>query len=423
MPKQWIQDFNNLAVSPERINALKVMQAGLDAIDTEATLKNQVRLEGSVLFIDGLNYNLEDYNKLYVLAFGKGSAKAAEVFEQIVGDKISDGVVISIREAQTKKIRAFLGTHPKPSMQNVNAAKEMEKLIKGVTEKDLVICLITGGGSALLCWDEKECELGKQLYDNYLKAGEDIVGLNTVRKHISHVKGGGLAQMLYPATVVGIIFSDVSGGRNDLVTSGPTYFDESTISDAKAIIDKYNLGQYELLETPKDKKYFEKVRNVVLVSNVTALEHMKKTAESLGVEAEIVSSQIYSTVPDTIKSFKAALKAGKMVLGGGEVKFVVKKSGGKGGRNMYFTMNALKELGEKEIVVSVDSDGLDNGDCAGVIIDNTTQVRLKESGLSLDQAIEDYNGYDLFGRLGRELIFTGPTQSNVSDLIIWYKYS
>ncbi len=377
MPKPWIHNWQNVATTGPRESILKILQAGIDAIDTEQVLKKSMQLHAKALHINDKIFHLQDFEAVYVLGFGKASAKAAEITESILGDVITDGIVISNVPASTKRIRSFVGTHPIPSEPNVVAAKAMSELITKVTEKDLVICLVSGGGSSLLCWDTEELRQGKQLYENYLKTGEDIVSLNTVRKHLSHAKGGGLAKMLYPATVLGLIFSDIAGGRDDLVDSGPTFFDGTTIDDAKRIVDKYDLGNYTFIETPKDEHIFEKVTNITLVSNSMGLRAMQLYAEDLGLHAHVLSSELYFSPEETMEKFLAAAKPGWVILGGGEVKLKITKSGGKGGRSMNLCMHALHYITEKDTFASIDSDGLDNSDCAGSIVDNSTKQRIQ----------------------------------------------
>ena len=154
-----------------------------------------------------------------------------------------------------ERLQTFQGTHPLPSAENVRASGKIVQLAKQMTENDLVLVIVSGGGSALMCWPQSECEQGRRLYQNFLRAGGSIVELNTVRRHLSALKGGGLAAMLYPATVVGLIFSDVPGDNPQAVASGPTYRDETTVEDARRILGKYGLGGYALRDTRIDAKY------------------------------------------------------------------------------------------------------------------------------------------------------------------------
>lgn len=417
----WIQNRKDLEITPERKLVLDIAEAGLDAINTESVVKNSLSLSGTELSINGNVFELSDYQNLYILGFGKASAEAAEALEAVLGEKISDGIVISLHKSNCTRIQTFEGTHPLPSKTNVEVAERMAHLIKKITEHDLVITLISGGGSALLCWTNEECEQGIKLYNNYLKTGDDIKALNTIRKHISPAKGGGLAKMLYPATVISLIFSDVAGNNDHLVNSGPTFYDESTVADAKAIIEKYELGDYALTETPKDKKYFEKVTNITLVSNQTALNAMKRAAESLGKTATIISSELLNPAHETIELFLQEAKPGTILLAGSEIKLLVTKSGGKGGRNTYLATYALQKLHETDTFAAIASDGLDNSDCAGALVDKHTNIAIEHEKISLSDYLENFDGYTLFEKTGHELVYTGATKANVSDYLIFYR--
>ncbi len=421
MSNRWIQNYNQLAITEERQKVLEIVNAGFDAISTEKVMRSQVRLQGNILFIQDRHFDLNQYNRVLVLGFGKASAKAAVSLERILGEKITAGIVISIKQAPTKTIQTFVGTHPLPSLQNVEVAEKMAEMVKDISEKDLVINLISGGGSALLCWNQEECNQGVRLYNAFLKAEGDIKDLNTVRKHLSPVKGGGLAKLLYPATVISLIFSDVAGDSYNFVDSGPTYLDSSTIADAKAVIERYDLGKYDLIETPKEPKYFEKVYNIPIVSNVIALDAMAKTASWFGLKPRIVSAELFETADGTLKKLLDALEPGSVVLAGSEIKIVVDKPDGKGGRNSYTGMKAFNYVTTNDTLACMASDGLDNSDSAGVILDAETISRARTMDIAVQEYLERFDGYTFFEKLGHELVFTGPTESNVSDFLVWYR--
>ena len=420
MPKSYITNREQIEITPERKLVLDVAEAGLNAIDTDTVIREFVKLDGNALTVKDQTFDLSKYKRVLVLGFGKASGKAAATLDAILGDRITDGVVISLKKTECNHIKTFVGTHPLPSLENLQVAEQMAELIKNVSADDLVICLVSGGGSALLTWTKEECDQGIKLYNNFLKTGEEIKILNTVRKHISQVKGGGLAKMLYPATVIGLIFSDVCGHHTNFVDSGPTFKDESTIADAQAIIDKYRLGKFELNETPKEDKYFANVHNITLVSNVTALHAMKDAAEKLGHPAVIISSELYNPPHETMRIMLDAAQAGTVVLGGSEIKLTVTKSGGRGGRNTYLATFALLHLTHQDTFAAVASDGLDNSDCAGAIVDASTK-QAAQNKIQITDYLENYDGYSLFEKTGHELIFTGPTEANVSDYLILYR--
>ncbi len=423
-----IENLKEIAITPEREKVLSIIQAGINAIDTEAVLRKQVTLENNILTIKGRQFDLNDYRHVYVLGFGKASSKAAEVIDSILGDVIDEGVVVSIRAATCRHIEVIAGTHPLPSPTNVAATKKIIALAERAKEDDLVICLVSGGGSALLCGDDEECEQGIRLYNEYLKTDGEIIELNTVRKHISILKGGGLAKLVYPATLVSLVFSDIAGDTCDFITSGPTYKDTTTIEDAQKIIDKYCLGKFSLIETPKSDDFFKKVSNIVVISNLDALEGMNTQAQLLGLRSKIVSSSVYTSAPEAIAMLQEACSPGEVVFAGGEVRielteeadihFGNEKNTQAGGRCNYLGLNMVSKIRDDETFCAFASDGVDNSDSAGVIVDSTTRSRAEKMGLDIPKYLQHFAGYSFFNKLGQEQIFTGPTESNVADLMV-----
>ena len=418
-----IKNYEQLATDTYRRDALDIAEAGLEAICTESIINNSIKIDGEYLHINDEIFKLSDYRSVKVIGFGKASSKAARALEKILGSRITAGIVIDKEPNTCETIKVYRGTHPRPSLENFSVAKDIIALAENPDEKDLFIVVVSGGGSALLCWPEAECLRGQELYDAFLKSGETIKELNTVRKHISLVKGGGLAKILFPATVIGLIFSDIPGEYYDQVASGPTFIDASTKKEAEEIVESLNmaaletLGKLELFETPKEKKYFEKVHNFVLVSNHTALEAMASKAQELGYESKILDAENYESADETISKLKINHKSKSVILMGGEIRLKIDKLGGSGGRNSYLTSKAINKL-ENSVLISLASDGTDNGESAGAIVDNTTLVRAQSLGIDFDDHIQRYDTYDLFEKL-KGTIYTGPTGANVSDLIIY----
>ena len=255
----WVKNYDELAITPNRKLALEIMNAGLDSINTEKVIGSSVRLDGNILRIQEQEFDLAQFKKIKVVGFGKSSCSAGRALEKILGERINQGAIVGLEKIDLKYIETFAGTHPRPSEKNIEAGNKIYEIIKDSTEDDLIIVLVSGGGSALLCYPESEYIQGAKLYDAFLKTGGTISEMNTIRKHLSLFKGGGLAKIAYPATVVGLIFSDVPGDVYVNVASGPTYKDETTIAGAQKSITENNLGEFVLNETPKDDKYFENV--------------------------------------------------------------------------------------------------------------------------------------------------------------------
>lgn len=423
METRWIKNFDDLATTVNRKIALEIAEAGFEAISTEAVIKNKIKLENNVLFVGEESFDLTKFKKIKVIGFGKSSCEAALALENILESRITEGAVIGLEKVLTKHIETFAGTHPRPSEANIEAGKKIYEIVKDSSEEDLIIVLVSGGGSALLCFPESEYKEGVKLYDAFLKSGKTITEINTVRKHLSLLKGGGLAKIAYPATVVGLIFSDVPGDVFEDVASGPTYKDTTTIEDAKKIIAENNFGKFDLMETPKEEKYFEKVHNFVLVSNKTAVEAMAKKAEEFKLEVNIVSTNLYDEVDGALKKIFSSKKDNTVVLAAGEPRIVVPKDGGKGGRNLHMGLTAIKnkliakENLEDSVFISFASDGMDNSDVAGAVVDKNTIEKAEKISLDANDYLDRFDSYNFFQKTG-DLIITGPTGANVSDLMI-----
>ncbi|MFZ3011894.1 MAG: DUF4147 domain-containing protein [Minisyncoccia bacterium] len=423
MRKSLIKNFDELATTSNRETALQIMEAGVRAINTEEVISKSISLEGDILDIQGEVFDLSLFEKIKVVGFGKSSPEAALALEKILGSRINTGAVVGLSEVDCKYIEIFIGTHPKPSKENVIAGEKIFEVVKNSSEKDLIIVLVSGGGSALLCSGEDEYLQGSKLYDAFLGAGKTITEINTVRKHLSSFKGGGLAKIAYPATVVGLIFSDVPGDVFKDVASGPTYKDETTIEDAKGIIVENDLGNFNLIETPKEDKYFEKVYNFVLVSNKIAVEAMAKKAKELNLKINIISTDLYDGVDNALKKIfykKDDTEKEFVNLAAGEPSVKVPKGGGQGGRNLHMGLSVIEEkyIDENSVFVSFASDGMDNSDAAGAVVDVGTIKKAEELGLDVKDYLSRFDSYNFFQKTG-DLIITGKTGANVSDLMIF----
>lgn len=417
--KSYIKNFNELASTGNRKSALLIAEAGLAAINTQEIIFRSISLQNNVLSIMGESFDLSKFKKIKVVGFGKASCDAAAALEKILGSKIEKGAVVGLHKISLNHIEVFAGTHPRPSQINVDAGEKIYQIIKDGSEEDLIIALVSGGGSALLCYSKNECEQSVALYEEFLKGGGTIEEINTIRKHLSILKGGGLAKIAYPATVIGLIFSDIPGGNFSEVASGPTYKDESTVANAEKVINKYNLEKFHLLETPKEDKYFEKVKNFVLVSNKTAIEAMDKKAQELGFKTDVISTELYDETKEALQKIFNKRSDNTVVLAAGEPKLEVKEKGGSGGRSLYMGLQSI-EMGlidENSVLIPLASDGMDNSDAAGAVIDKITLNKIGELGIDIGEHLNHFNAYPVFKKSG-DMIMTGPTGANVSDLMI-----
>jgi glycerate 2-kinase len=417
MQKKWIKNYDELAISKNREIALQIAEAGLDAINTESVIKKNITLSGNILRIQNSEFDLAKYKNIRVVGFGKCSCEAAFSLEEILKDKINSGAVVGLSEKICPIIKTFAGTHPRPSSANILPGQKIYDIANQAEEDDLIIAIVSGGGSALLCYPELECSQGETLYNTFLKTGNTISEINTVRKHISELKGGGLAKIAYPATVVGLIFSDVPGDKYEDVASGPTYKDVTTKEDAEKIITHYNLGEFILNETPKEDKYFEKVHNFVLVSNKTALTAMEQKANQIGLDTIIVSSELYDEIDISIEKIFSNTKNKTVVLAAGEPRLIVTKKGGSGGRNLYLGLKAVEKIQEGSVFIPMASDGMDNSPCAGAIVDTYTRQKIKDQNIDTESHLENFDALTVFEKT-KDNIMTGPTNANVSDIMI-----
>ena len=421
-----IKNFKKLAVTEKRKDLLNIIEAGLEAIDTKKAILNSIKIEKDKLSVNGHSFSLKNAEKILVVGIGKCSLEAGAALEKILGKRLTGGIVLDVHEGELKKIKTYTGDHPLMSPRNVDATKKIIELLSGLTEKDLVIFIISGGGSALLCQPQNfTCVEESSVVDALMHAGADIEEMNTVRKHLSLARGGFLAKYAYPARVVSFIFSDVVGNDLEFVASGPTVKDTTTPEDAEAVMKKYCIREkcgfplIKFIETPKDSRYFERVRNILLVSNRTALEAMSDKASSLGYLPKIVSDNLSGEAREVAKEIVETLsKEGpeNVFLYGGET--TVKINGkGKGGRNQELSLSSLRYIKDDQILISVASDGRDNSENAGGICDIITKENAKKHNLDIEKYLKDNNSYEFCVETG-DFLKTGDTGSNVSDIIV-----
>ncbi len=411
-----IKNFDKLATSELRKDALSIAEAGYEAISIPVLIGKTLSLDSDVLKIQNNEYDLKKYKDIFVAAVGKGSGLIAEELEKLIGPKnIKAGVAIDLNHRKLKKIKVFGGTHPLPSEKNILATKKLIKTLKEAGSKDLVITIICGGGSSLACLPAKNnsCNDLRSVSEHMLKGGATIQELNTVRKHISKIHGGNMAKYAYPASVLGLIISDVPGNDINIVASGPISKDKSSLKRAKEIANKYDLLNIKLSETPKDDKYFKKVNKVILASGSTALEAMSKQAKDIGYNPVIYSDSLSGLACEIGPEMAGSTKKGEALLACGETTVVVSNPG-KGGRNQDLALSALQFLKPKSVIISAASDGKDNIDIAGAITD-TESSKLKN--INAAEAVKDNQSYKTLKNINGVFNINKIT-ANVSDFIV-----
>ncbi len=436
-------------LAARRHDAIAIFQAGLQAAAPGTAIKNRCLLKDNVLTLDGHAYELKKFEKIFVIGAGKAGASMARAMEQILGERITAGL-ISVKYGhvdQLDRIELLEAGHPVPDANGIAAAQAIFDLARAADEKTLVICLISGGGSALLPLPVAGVTLeDKQETTRILLAcGATIHEINAIRKHLSTIKGGGLARVVYPATLVSLILSDVVGDDLDSIASGPCVPDSKTFADCRSIIKKYGIAgqipaavnnhlaagiKQQVPETPKaGQEFFRKTRNIIVGSNFDALRKAQQQAHALGYHTLLLASGIEGETRDVagnhlaiareIRRHGQPLQAPACLLSGGETTVKIKGSG-KGGRNQEFVLAAaLRMDGMEDIVVlSAGTDGNDGPtDAAGAIADQTTLLRAADRGLDARAYLDDNDSYHFFEALG-DLYKTGPTNTNVMDLRI-----
>jgi glycerate-2-kinase len=394
-------------------------------------------------------YSLKTINKIFVVGAGKASAAMARAVEAVLGDRIDDGLVITKygHAVPLTNCRVMEAAHPVPDENGVKATVALLDLLSTADPGDLVLCLISGGGSALTPAPAKGLSLAdKQAVTQLLLAcGATIHEINTIRKHLSRIKGGRLCQQVNGAAVVSLILSDVIGENLDIIASGATAPDPSRFNDALSLIDHFGLqekispavydylargGRGEIPETPKPgDPIFERVENHIVGSISDALLAAEKEARTYGLNSLVLTSMIQGEATDVAKVLCAIAKevhrsdrpvpVPACLLSGGETT-VTLKGKGLGGRNMELALASAVELAgaDDTVMLSAGTDGTDGPtDAAGAFADGTTVLRAKGLGLKPEAYLANNDSYRFFEKVG-DLLITGPTRTNVMDLQI-----
>jgi len=433
---------------------MAIFEAALASVDPYQAVSRALRLEDGRLYAGDGIYELASFSRVIVVGAGKATARMAEAAEKILGDAVTGGIVV-VKYGHTGRLKiveqAEAG-HPIPDEAGERATKRIVDLVQGADERTLILCLLSGGGSALLVAPVPGITLQdkQNTTDFLLKAGASIVDVNAVRKHLSAVKGGRLAQSIYPATLLTLILSDVIGDRLDVIASGPTAPDHTTFRDALSVIHTYSLehsvpssvlsvlhlGVSGIMpDTPKEGAlFFEKTRHIIVGNNALALAAACEKAGELGYAAEIVTAELRGDVREaarllarTALGARDGLKAGKprCLLFGGETTVTVRGTG-KGGRNQELALTFAREIeGVPGItLLSAGTDGTDGPtDAAGAVVDGTTARQARGLGVDPDTHLDNNDSYAFFSRFDalkkeKNHVITGPTGTNVMDIQI-----
>ena len=388
--------------------------------------------------------DIEPSGKVIVVGAGKGSAEMARSFEEAwynKGYKDLSGLVITRygHKKKCKNINIIEASHPVPDQAGLKATKEMIKLLKTLNEEDLLIVLISGGGSSLLVLpiDGVSLEEKQELTNSLLKCGASISEINSVRKHLSKVKGGNLASYAFPAKIITLAISDVPGDDLGVIASGPTYPDNTSCINALAVLDKYKIScskniyeslNSEVNETPdKEDKIFDRSDFKLIARPQSALLKAAEVSEDNKFSSLILSDSIegesndigmvHAAIVKQVNKYAQPAKAPLCILSGGETTVTIRNPNGKGGRNTQFLLSLAIALDSVANVYAIacDTDGIDGSENnAGALLYPDTLERAYKLDLNPKKYLERNDAYTFFFKLG-DLVETGPTYTNVND--------
>ena len=453
---QLLSGKNFSAEAPDQIrqhkNLIEIFSTALAAVDPYRAVLKFAKIGNGRLRAGDAGFDLAAFGRIIVVGAGKATARMAQAVEALLGKRISAGLIV-VKDGHRLPltiIEQVEAAHPVPNEAGEAGTKRILEMVQAADAKTLVVCLLSGGGSALLVAPAEGITLRdkQQATGLLLQAGASIDELNAVRKHLSAVKGGRLAQAAYPAQVVTLLLSDVIGDRLDVIASGPTAPDGSTFDDALAVIAKYGLREKmparvmahlekgaggQVPETVKDgDRCLDKTRNVIIGAISLALGAAQEKSRQLGFATKIISTELQGEAREaarflaqTARATHAGLRAGERccLLCGGETTVTVRGTG-KGGRNQELALAFALEIKRLE-GVSLLSAGTDGGDgptdAAGAIVDGNTAMLARSLGLDPAQYLDDNDSYSFFRQLdtlsgGQTHFITGPTGTNVMDM-------
>ena len=429
-----------------RKTALEIIEYALAKADPYSATKDLVSVQGNELIVDNLRFNLKKHNRIFLLGAGKATYPIARALEELLGDRIADGVIVCKYGQQGKlsHARLHLASHPIPDESGLEASQKTLDLAKQTQPGDIVFGCVTGGSSALLPLPVQGVTLDdkKAVNQLLLTCGANIIEINAVRKHLSRIKGGRLAQAIHPETyLINLTVSDVIGDPLDYITD-PTVPDTSTFDDARSTLTKYDLwakvpkSVSEFLksagpdqETPKESDLAGRNRHdYILIKGDVACESAAQKAKDLGFNTMILSSMFEGESKELGRTFAAIaaeislnnrpLTPPCVVIGGGETTVKIDGKAGEGGPNQEFAVSAslFMENMRNMLIVGLDSDGTDGPtNFAGAIVDEGFVSRARQAGIDLFDSLKRHNVTPALRKLG-DVIQTGATGTNVNDL-------
>jgi hydroxypyruvate reductase len=441
------------AMRERRALVTRVMQAALAAVEPGEAVRRALRRDGDRVTVGERSYDPRSYDRVIVVGAGKASAPMAAAVEEVLGDQVADGLVV-VKHGHTdptRTVRLREASHPIPDESCVDGTGELVSLLETTGPRDLVVVVLSGGGSALMLLPAEGISLAdmQQTTDLLLRGGATINELNTIRKHLEQAKGGGLARLAAPSDVLALVLSDVVGNPLDVIASGPTVPDTSTFADSCAIVDRFGIWDRlpasvarrlrdgrdgKIPDTPKPgDPLFERVQTVVVASNELAAEAGVRWAEAEGLSALLLSTYVEGEAREVAKVVAALareeaasdrpLRRPACLILGGETTVQV-RGNGVGGRNQELALAAsLKIAGLDDVVIAaLATDGNDGpNDATGALVDGSTVARARSRGLDPEAYLANNDAYHFFEGLG-DLLITGPTNTNVNDLLFVFTW-
>ncbi len=439
----------------EQISA--VVYAALQAADPAAAVQRSVRRDGNLLFVGQTSYDLDAARRVLVIGVGKAVLAMAAGMAAVLGDRLDGGLLISKHAlgqedpSLPSSLTVIVGEHPVPGEGSLEATRALVALLRDCHADDLIFCLISGGGSALMTLPQHDVPLGdlQALTKLLLASGATISEINCLRKHLDQIKGGGLARIAHPATLVTLVLSDVVGSPLSAIASGPTVADPSTYADALAVLERYGLGEQvpggirwaleegQLGFRPETVKpgdpLLEKKQTVLVGSNEQSARAAVEEARRQGFSSILLSSYVQGEARQVGELLGGILRQAATsgdplsrpacLVAGGETT-VVLRGGGFGGRNLELALGAVEMAAglERALLVSLATDGEDGPtDAAGAVVSGETRERALTVGMSTAEYLRENNAYPFFELLD-DLILTGPTGTNVNDLIFLFSW-
>ena len=435
-------------ISELRQSAKKIWEAALNAANPATRIRNFVRVTGGLVSVAGKEMPIR--GRLIVIGAGKAAARMAQVIEELLGKHITAGLVVTKygHGLPLQRVQLVEAGHPIPDAAGVRGVQQTRELLKELSADDIVLCLISGGGSAL--WpapaEGVTLEEKQEVTSLLLRAGADIREINAVRKHLSSLKGGQLAKWAAPARVISFIMSDVIGDPLDFIASGPTAPDTTSFSDALGVVQKYGLrlpmavidrfqqgARGGIADTPKPgDPVFKNVDNHIIANNQLLIEAARAKARELKLNTLILGTEIEGEAKDAGRFFAALareidrsgnpLKPPACILAAGETTVTV-HGNGLGGRNQEMALAwaismASRPPNRPSCFASVATDGTDGPTAAaGGLVDPATCSRAVERGLMPSKYLQRNDSFNFLNATG-DLIVTGPTQTNLMDLQI-----